>query len=179
MSSSTLNSCRAARANAGTALALLGALATTLSGCRSAPAGGPPEIRLGRDQCTECGMIINEDRCSCASRITTDKGPDVALFDDIGCLLEHERQNPDVKVLQRFVHDYTTKAWANADAATFLWADALRTPMGSGIVAFSARSAAETAAKEHPGALYEFSALTAAHTRQMQEQFGAPQEPAK
>lgn len=175
MTRSRIRPNRTARAMAGAALACMASLAAGLEGCRAASDDGPPTLRLGRDQCSECGMIINEDRCSCASRISTPKGTDVALFDDIGCLLEHERQNPETQVLHRFVHDHATKEWVNADQAAFLWAEAIRTPMGSGIVAFSTRDGATVAAKEHPGEIYDFSGLVAARTKWMQDQFGSPQ----
>ena len=49
------------------------AAASLLAGCDRAPLSGPPELRLGRDECVECGMIINDDRCSsdpCTNRIS-------------------------------------------------------------------------------------------------------------
>lgn len=158
------------------AVGVLALLAGGPPGCAGGDPDGPPEIRLGRDQCAECGMIINEDRCSCASRIDAGRGAEVALFDDIGCLLEHERQNPDSKVVHRFVHDYATKAWVNAEAATFLWAESLRTPMGSGIAAFATREAAENARQEHAGDLHGFADLRTARDKWMEEQFGSPQK---
>jgi copper chaperone NosL len=155
-------------------LALLGAGAAGLAGCSGATPEGPPEIRLGRDQCTECGMIINEDRCSCASRVDLGQGAEMALFDDIGCMLEHERLKPESKVLTRYVHDHTTRQWLEADKATFLLAESVRTPMGSGIVAYASKDAAEAAKKEHPGEVYDFAALAAARKKAMEEQFGTP-----
>ena len=42
--------------------ASLAALAT-LASCQQTPLTGPPELKLGRQECGDCGMLINEDRC--------------------------------------------------------------------------------------------------------------------
>lgn len=110
-----------------------------LAACQRPPMSGPPEVALGRVECAECGMLIVEDRCS-AALLLDDRGRrDYAHYDDIGCLLDHERTGLDGrKVLERHVHDYATRAWINADTAWFLFTDpdSLRTPMGTGIGAF-------------------------------------------
>jgi nitrous oxide reductase accessory protein NosL len=144
------------------ALAILSAAA---GGCESKPLGGPPELRLGRDECRECGMIISEDRCSAALLIDRDRRRDYVLFDDIGCLLDWQRESLDGAVVhQQFVHDFATRQWASAAEATYLLADPqkLVTPMSTGMVAFSTRGAAESTLAQYGGEILDFGAMKAA-----------------
>jgi copper chaperone NosL len=128
------------------ALACASAAPLFLPACGGAPLSGPPTLHLGRDECAGCGMIISEDRCSCAVLAQEHGERRHLAFDDIGCMLEFEREHrPDTRVLERYVHDRDSHQWIAADAAAFLVAPpgALATPMGSGIVAFGSREAAE------------------------------------
>lgn len=121
------------------ALALC-AIAWSLAGCGRGELTGPPQMRLGREECAACGMLINEDRCSCALLFERDRERLYAFFDDLGCMMNYEYEHAeDVRVLERYVRDYQSRAWRNADHAIFARADrdALHTPMGSGTVAFS------------------------------------------
>lgn len=134
-------------------------------GCGNKPLGGPPELRLGRDQCVECGMIISEDRCSSAMLIERDRRQEYVLFDDIGCMLDWRRAKlGGAVVLDEFVHDYSTRAWTAVANATFLLADPekLVTPMSSGMVAFSSKAAQEAAQEQVGGDILEYDGLMAA-----------------
>lgn len=127
-------------------LVFIGVL-TLLSACTQDPLTGPPEIRPGRDQCAACGMLISEDRCASAWIVRVRGRAEYALFDDIGCMLDHHPA--ETEVVQRFVRDHSTRAWLVASAAAYLHEPNIRTPMGSGIVAFSS---AQEAGREFPGA---------------------------
>jgi copper chaperone NosL len=113
------------------------ALGLVLSSCAAAADPSvPPEIVYGEDVCAHCGMIISEPRFAAASWVASDTGPAARLFDDIGDLVAYEDQNPDLHVLSRYVHDYRTEEWLDAEDATFVRTEAASTPMGSGVVAF-------------------------------------------
>jgi len=127
-------------------LTFAGAVAL-LAGCTEDPLSGPPEVRPGRDQCAACGMLISEDRCASAEIVRVRGRTEYALFDDIGCMLDHHPA--DTEVVQHFVRNHSTRAWLVANAAAFLHEPNIRTPMGSGIVAFSS---AQEAGREFPGA---------------------------
>ncbi len=145
------------------AAAMLTALA--LAGCEGKPLSGPPPLRLGRDECSECGMLISEERSSTALLLERDGRREHALFDDLGCMLDLERENLEGGVVvARFVHDYLTRQWVDASHATFLLADPdrLPTPMSSGLAAFADRSAAEKAQAEFGGALLDERGIAAA-----------------
>ena len=144
-------------------------------GCDRAEMAGPPELRLGRTECAACGMLINEDRCSSAFLITERGRRDHLCFDDIGCMIDYE-QEPDagVLIIEGFVHDYDTRAWVPTGEAVFLYADAdaLPTPMASGIVAFGARPQAEEALEEFGGQLMSYAELREARRAWMEARYG-------
>lgn len=145
-----------------TALAVLAML--LCGGCNRASVSGPPEMRLGRDECGECGMLISEDRCSSAMIVEREGQRDYVLFDDIGCMLDYERESLDgAAVVDRFVHDYSTRKWVRTETAVFLAApsDRLVTPMSSGMVAFATRPAAEAVLRMHGGVLADYHEITA------------------
>lgn len=145
-----------------------------LAGCRS-ELSGPPKLRLGRDGCGECGMLVNEDRCSSGLLVERGGRREHLLFDDIGCMIDSERWGlEDTLVIDRYVHDHGTRAWVRASEATFLFADRerLKTPMGSGIVAFAARADAEAAQRMYGGELLDLATLVEARRRWLEERFG-------
>lgn len=159
---------------------LIGAVTACLAGlpaCGGDPSGGPPPLRLGRDECGECGMLISEDRCSSGSLEAADGRRAYVLFDDIGCMLDRERtEDGGRSVLERYVHDYGTRTWVRAEAATYLMAEpgAVRTPMGSGIVAFARREDAESAQRTHGGRLLDYAGLTEARRAWAEHRGRAP-----
>lgn len=162
------------------ALVLLALVSLLLAGCSGEPLSGPPQLRLGRDECRECGMIISENRCSSGLLLERAGRREYVLFDDIGCMLDVERGGLDgATVIDRFVHDYATRAWTRAADATFLLADRekLQTPMSSGMVAFSTRSAAEQARSEFGGELLDYPGLAAARKAWLDARQAAASQP--
>lgn len=142
--------------------ALLTALACVVllsSSCGRPEPGGPPSIRLGRDQCAGCGMIISESRCSCAMRVSGE--PDALLFDDLGCLLDYREDHADALAGETFVRDYAGAGWTSAGAASYLAADprVLDTPMGSGFAAFGVRGSADAERGRSGGEVVSFERL--------------------
>ncbi len=138
---------------------------------------GPPALRLGRDECAECGMIISEDRSASAMLVERRGRREHLLYDDIGCMLDDERDGvADAAILERHVRDHATREWVRADAATYVLAgpDALPTPMGSGIAAFATRARADEANATYAGHVIDFDALVAARKAWMEERFGKP-----
>ena len=151
------------------------AIAIGLSGCDRSQLSGPPELRLGRDECAECGMLINEDRCSSAYLVERGGRRDHALFDDIGCMLDYAHEPPeDVRVIEGFVHDHPTRTWVPAPSAHFLMGPPprLATPMGSGIWAFADRSQADAAQRDAGGTVLDLQGITSARRAWMEERYG-------
>jgi hypothetical protein len=121
-------------------VSVLGCLALLSHGssCGRNELAGPPEMRLGREECAECGMLVQEDRCSAAMLVDRDRETLFVFFDDLGCLIDYEYgHQEDVRVLERWVRDYERREWLRGEHAVFVRAarDDLRTPMGTGWVA--------------------------------------------
>jgi copper chaperone NosL len=123
---------------------------TLFSGCGGAPADGPPALHLGADICDGCGMTLDTERDAAAAELREDGERRMLRFDDVGCLARWEAKSaaaPD----RRWVHDLTSAAWIDADAAFFIHAANLPTPMGSGLAAFASAAEADAAAGERGG----------------------------
>jgi copper chaperone NosL len=116
------------------------AAALTLSACSRAPNLDPPELRVGQDTCHECGMIISDARHAAAILATRDGLEETYLFDDTGEMLDFQPP-AGAAVDRRFVHDFATGQWIDAAAARFVKSPALRTPMGTGVVAYADEAA--------------------------------------
>ena len=128
-------------------------LLASLSACQRPVVSGPPELRLGRDQCAHCGMMISDDRFAGSLLVGADD-PEALVFDDIGCMLEYDREHAaETRGAARFVRDYQGRCWLAAADAHYLCCDRerLRTPMGSGVVAFGTLAAAENKRAECGG----------------------------
>lgn len=94
-------------------------------------------FRYGKDECAHCKMTLVDQRFG--AELITAKGK-VLLFDDLSCLFQFERANPQhvSSPPSIYVIDYThPAALVPAEQAVFLAGDAIRSPMGSGIVAFA------------------------------------------
>lgn len=142
---------RRAAVLAGLVLAAVG-----VAGCRSETPVGPPTVKYGRDQCAECGMIINEERSACALLVDAGGVPETLLFDDIGDMLDYERKHTLLRVIARYVHDHTDLSWIAAEGAVYLVGTTIQTPMGSGIVALADRGRAEVVLKESGGQVQDW-----------------------
>lgn len=163
-----------------TVLAGLALAAAWLPSCGGDELSGPPNLRLGRDECAECGMLINEDRCSSAFLIERDGRREHVMFDDIGCMLDYQHaERAGVIVLAGFVHDHNTRAWVDHTAAAYLVTDTdrLPTPMGSGMVAFVDQHSAEKARAEFAGAITNYAGLTPARQAWLEARRTKAQQP--
>ncbi len=136
----------------------LGVVTTCLLGVQPGCAGddlsGPPQLRLGHDLCAHCGMIVNEDQCSCALLVEAQGRRQHLIFDDIGCMFDYQREHEkEATLLDEFVHDHSARTWVTASSAVMLFGVHVRpeTPMGSAIIAFADKAAAEKARAQWGG----------------------------
>ena len=125
-------------------------------------ADGPPEIQVDRTACSHCGMLISEPAYAAAYRAP---GADARVFDDIGCLLEAARKEPETSSIRFWFQDAASpqdgpraargrprgENWIDGETAVFVASPALRTPMGGGLIAYHDRTAAREAAARHRG----------------------------
>ena len=87
-------------------------LAPLLAACQRDGLSGPPTLRLGRDECAECGMAIHDEPASAAMLVEQGGRRDHLLFDDIGCMLDLERSREnELSVVGRFVHHRIGGGW--------------------------------------------------------------------
>lgn len=162
----------------GTAAALLVAIAAcTIAGCGQVEESGPPALRFGRDECAECKMSIVDEKSAAAARVQTPHGPDVLLFDDLGCLLDLERwaERPGVVVTERWMRDYGTRQWTRAEQATYVFSENIRTPMGSWIAAYAVPADAEASQRQNGGELLTYDQLVVRRGQWMEDRYGKPQ----
>ena len=129
------------------------------AGCGDAPSIAPPEILLGQDVCDVCGMIISDDRY--AAGLVIDRGGEYETrsFDDIGCLLMFADEHADVTVAARYVRDFRSRPWRDAETAAYLHSGHLHTPMAFGLAALATEADAHTLAGEFPGDVIGFPAV--------------------
>jgi copper chaperone NosL len=159
-------------------LAMLGAACVAISGCGRGELSGPPELRVGRDQCGECGMLVAEDRSACATLVEPKAGGgrrEYVMFDDIGCLLDYPHgRGEEFRTIEGYVRDYGTREWVSADEAWYLMADRqkLKTPMGSGLASFAAEADAKRWQEEVGGEIMQYDALAERRRRWLEETFG-------
>lgn len=110
-------------------------LVLSLAGCGGPEPSGPPELRLGRDECGACKMSIVDQRCAAGALVDGEDGVRHVVFDDIRCMLLFQRAHDEIRFLGRWVQDYRRKEWIEASHARFLTGTNVRTAMGSGIIA--------------------------------------------
>lgn len=122
----------------------------------------PPEIVYGEDVCDQCGMIISDDRFAAA--LVVEKAAndfEQMLFDDAGEMFAFiGEDNGQSKIVSWFVHDYNSREWLAADAAWFVLADSLHTPMGFGLAACAQELEAQALAQEWGGEVLTFAQAT-------------------
>ena len=124
------------------------------AGCPTHRADQPPQIRYGDEPCASCGMLISEERFA-AAMTAADQ---TQAFDDLGCLLR-ARARGSGAAARIWVHDETSGQWLDAQRAWFVHSREVLTPMGSGLVAFSTKDAAEQFAREVHGTVARFEEL--------------------
>lgn len=128
-------------------------LTLLLAGC-ARPVSGPPELRLGEDECARCRMVVDQERYA-AARVTPEG---VEVYDDLGELFVHRREVPRPDE-QLWVRDYQGAGWLEARQAFYVAAKDLTTPMGFGVVAVATQERALTLAVQVRGQTRRFKDL--------------------
>lgn len=151
------------------------AAGTIPAGCGDDSAKGPPPIELGQDPCAQCDMTIAEDRHSAAAIIRRDGKPTRIAFDDIGCLLDHMREHPEVEFTDLYVRSADTGAWLPAPEASYIMSPQIPTPMASGIAAYADRERAGAAGSQSgANVVTTWTELIPARRKHMQDLYGSP-----
>lgn len=110
------------------------AVAAVLFAACSAGEIRPVDIEPG-DMCSFCRMAISEKQF--AAEMIDDEG-NALKFDDVGCMLRYKNGTAgSANITATFVTDLESKKWVKAEDAFFVRSGSMKTPMGSGIVAYS------------------------------------------
>lgn len=140
-------------------LATGAALPFVLAACGKKKASGsePPAIKLGRDACERCGMIISEERF--ASGIVDSDG-NALIFDDAGEMVATV-QEEGLNDRRVWVHGSPSLEWTDAREAWYAVTMDVPTPMGSGVFPFDSEADAREFAEERAGTVYSWDGLLA------------------
>lgn len=114
-----------------------------LAGCHGPDGSRPPSIRYGEESCAHCRMIISDERFASA---LARKDGEVLKFDDVGCMVLHERE-ANAPAVSRWVRDYTSDGWLPGHDAIFVYSREIASPMGHGLAAVSGPEHAATLGK--------------------------------
>jgi copper chaperone NosL len=129
---------------------LLGVLAGVLPGALAAPRG----LRVGVEACPYCFMTILDARH--AAQAVNPKGR-AFFYDDPACLLDQLNGwgGPSLTAKEVYLADHgaslrSEPKWVPAEKALLYHHPRVRTPMGSGLLAFASREALERHLRERP-----------------------------
>lgn len=98
------------------------------------------------DMCSECRMAISN--AAFASEIITNQN-EVYKFDDIGCMMDHKKNLESKNIAAMFVKDFESKHWIPYETSTIV-ETGIKTPMGSGKIAFKDSWRAAEYVKKYP-----------------------------
>ncbi|RLD26426.1 MAG: hypothetical protein DRI54_02870 [Bacteroidetes bacterium] len=119
----------------------------------------PQPINYGSDACEFCKMTIVENRW--AAEIVTEKGK-VYKYDAIECMMNYMNRN-DIKsggLALLLVDDYSQPGdLIDATKATYIKSEAIPSPMGAFLSAFSNADAAKETVAEKGGEIFDFNEL--------------------
>ncbi|MED1490186.1 nitrous oxide reductase accessory protein NosL [Bacillus smithii] len=135
------------------AIALLG-LFLIISGCGKK--AEPVAINEKTDTCAYCNMAIMDNQYATEVVLANNK---TMKFDDLGCMYKWISENKDQKIQAKFVRDFNTKKWLEAEKATYVYAKSLKTPMSYNVVAFKNKNDAQSFAKKHNGTVLSYNDL--------------------
>ncbi len=121
-----------------------------LLGCEVKPA----PIEFGKEECSFCKMTIVDRQH--AAQLVTKKGKQFK-FDAIECMLNELNQKQNSQENQIYlVSDYGKGTMTSAEDATFLISQAIKSPMGAFLSAFSSKTEAVWAKDQNGGEIYSW-----------------------
>ena len=120
----------------------------------------PKKIAYGSDHCQFCDMTV-VDKTHAAEYVTKKGKPYV--FDAIECMINYQQKN-DIKEELAFIlvanYNHPGKL-INANEATYLISDKIKSPMGANLSAFASKKEAQIVQKKFGGKLYTWIDLKA------------------
>jgi len=117
---------------------------------------GPVAIVAGRDQCSFCKMTVSDNRFGAELITKTGK---VYKFDDAHCILSWMKEHPAPGSICYFTNFSNAHGLIAAGQAMFLKSDALKSPMGGNVAAFSSITDLNTVMKQFNGTVLHWDEL--------------------
>ena len=117
---------------------------------------GPEAITVGKDQCTFCKMTVSDSRFGAVLVTKTGK---TFKFDDAHCILSWIKENHMGAIKCYFTDFSNTHGLIVAGQAMFLKSDAIKTPMGGNIAAFSSINDLNAVLKQYKGTVLHWDEL--------------------
>lgn len=100
----------------------------------------PEDINPDTDVCDICAMAVADEQYATQIVLENDR---TLKFDDLGCLYEWLEENGTDEVGAKFVRDFNTKEWIQLEEATYVFDEAIETPMAYGVISFKNSEDAE------------------------------------
>ena len=117
----------------------------------------PEIINYGSDACNFCKMTIVDQQH--AAQYVTNKGKQFK-FDAIECMLNDLAEKSTNEIHTFLVSDYGRPgSMADAQTATYLISQEIKSPMGAFLSAFSSEESAKKTKQESGGKLYNWSSI--------------------
>ncbi|MBO8171192.1 MAG: nitrous oxide reductase accessory protein NosL [Bacillaceae bacterium] len=120
-----------------------------VSGCGTNQAS-PVDINPETDKCDVCHMMIHDQRF--AAEIIKDDGT-AYKYDDIGCLIKHMEEQPELADNTKFIYDYNETGWVNMDEGHYVYNPDVMSPMGYNVFTFSSGGDAQAFVDDNGGTL--------------------------
>ncbi|MFC0296789.1 nitrous oxide reductase accessory protein NosL [Geobacillus jurassicus] len=116
----------------------------------------PVAIDEKNDKCDFCHMAVGNNQF--ATELVLKNGK-VLKFDDIGCMYQWMKEHKNETVEAMFVRDYETNDWLEADQATYVYDQTIRTPMAYNVISFKDEDKAKKFVEQHGGAVLTYNEL--------------------
>ncbi len=118
----------------------------------------PQDIKIGKDSCDYCKMIISDSRFSAEIVLKTGK---VYKFDDVGCMINFfwEKGYSEKDIALFLVSDYKSGKLIDATRAFYILNDNLRSPMSYNVAAFEDADEAEKFHDRNGGRIFNWAEL--------------------
>lgn len=106
----------------------------------------PEAIDPNNDVCEICAMAVADEEHATQIVLKNDRS---LKFDDLGCLYKWLDENGEDDVGAKFVRDFHTEDWVLIEDATYVFDEAIETPMAYGIISFKDEADATAYIDEH------------------------------
>jgi copper chaperone NosL len=137
----------------------------------------PRALRAGSDACAQCRMMITDTRFGAQVISRTGR---IQTFDAVECLAAYVAEADSTSLRSVWVNNFERPGeWIAADAAVFVAAASIASPMGRSLLALGTGTTPESARARYGGRVTEWRALVAAARMQSPHaaDAGGPQRP--